>query len=413
MSIGNPHPSSLGPLKLLSDSSDRVYLDHNATTPVAAFLADKISEWLGHWGNPSSIHWTGRGPKALLRDAHRALAEALGCEPLELIFTSGGSESNNLAIKGVFLARQKKNLGLGRDQYLVSAVEHPSVMKSMERLAQQGADVQVIPVDRQGQIDLEAYKSMLSERTSLVSVMYANNETGHIFPIQEMAGLAHEVGALFHCDAVQALGKAPVNLKEWGVDLATFSAHKFYALKGSGLLYAKRGVNLESLISGGGQERGRRAGTENLLAIASLGAMSGYLSELGEATRRMRQLRDHMEAKIKSLIEGVHVTGETGPRVGNTSSLVIDRIDGETLLMNLDLAGFSVSTGAACSSGNPEPSPVLLAMGLSRLEAQSSLRISLGWTTTARDVERFIETLQKVVARLRDFKHGEQALLGL
>lgn len=412
MANGNPHPSSLGPFKPLTSQGDRVYLDYNATTPVMAELLPKIQEWLEHWGNPSSIHWSGRGPKALLRDSRRALAAALGCDALELVFTSGGSESNNLAIKGVFLSRLKRGV-VSRNQYLMSAVEHPSVQKAMEQLRLQGAVVETIAVDRKGQIDLEQFKKQLSPHTSLVSVMAANNETGHVMPIQEMARLTHEAGALFHCDAVQALGKLPIDLHNWDVDLATFSAHKFYALKGCGLLYVKRGVQLESLISGGGQERGRRAGTENLLSLAAFGAVVPHLVHLEDAVSKMRTLRDLFENEVLNEISGIQITGREGERLPNTSSLVLDRVDGETLLMNLDLRGFSVSTGAACSSGNPEPSPVLLNMGLSRREAQSSLRVSLGWSTSQEDIMRFVVNLKEVVARLRHFQHGHDAHLEL
>ncbi len=399
-----------------SSEMNRIYLDHNATTAPSSVVREHIGEWLESWGNPSSIHWSGRGPKALLRDARRSLGALLNCDPLEIIFTSGGSESNNLAIKGIHqalaLGRMRQIGGL-RNRYILSSVEHPSVMKPMLQLKSLGADVQFVPVDRDGKIDLDVYQSLLSPQTAMVSVMFANNETGHIFPIQKMAEMAHQVGALFHCDGVQALGKVAVNLKEWGVDLATFSGHKFYALKGVGLLYARRGLNLESLIAGGGQERGRRAGTENLLAIASIGAMAGLGAEILEKSRRMEELRNELESLISSRISGVHLTGAQYPRIANTSSMVIDGVDGETLLMNLDMRGFSVSTGAACSAGSSEPSPVLLAMGLSRREAQSSLRVSLGWETTREEIHLFVDALDQVVARLRSFRHGEEAMLGI
>ena len=243
--------------------------------------------------------------------------------------------------------------------------------------------------------------------------MLANNETGHILPIQKISEMAHSVGALVHCDAVQALGKIPLNLRELGIDLASFSGHKFYALKGSGVLYVRRGLNLPSLIHGGGQERGRRAGTENMMSIASLGLMCTKGDQIIGQALRLRELRDRMEARILSEIPGVVVTGPNHARLPGVSSMSIKDIDGETLLMNLDVRGFAVSTGAACSSGNPEPSPVLLAMGLTRDEAQSSLRLSLGWGTTDADVDRFVLALQEVVKRLRGFKHGEKFAYGV
>lgn len=391
----------------------RVYLDHNATTPPADFLQAKVGEWLTQWGNPSSIHWTGRGPKALLRESRRQVAAMLGCDSLEVVFTSGGSEANNLAIKGVFEAQRTGLTTSQRDHYLFSAVEHPSVHRTMAQLQVRGARVDLIEVNRQGELNLSQLESLLSERTALVSVMFANNETGHIFPIAKIAKMAHKVGALVHCDGVQALGKAHVDVRNWQVDLASFSGHKCYALKGCGVLYVRRNTRLESLIAGGGQERGRRAGTENLLAIAALAAMEKPMQQLTPRLEHMTTLREALEKRILARIDGIHLTGGESPRLANTSSLVIDNVDGETLLMNLDMQGFSVSTGAACSAGSPEPSPALLAMGLSRREAQSSLRLSLGWETTQTEIEAFVETLEKVVARLRSFRHGERAMLGV
>lgn len=387
-------------------------MDCNATTPVAGFLKPLINEWLEHWGNPSSIHWHGRGPKALLREARQNVARLIGCDPLEVIFTSGGSEANNLAIKGVVDSllesqadntqsplKKMKEIGI----LISSAVEHPSVMEAMKFLQKKGLSLEVLPVSRQGHLDLKRYEELLSSRVALVSVMYANNETGNVFPIKKMAKMAKAHGALFHCDAVQALGKAQINVRDWGVDLASFSAHKFYALKGCGVLYVRKGLRLTSLIHGGSQERKRRAGTENLLAIASLGAMSSQAEKISEKRLYMQELRDFLQDSLKQKISGLEVTGEEAPRLPNTLSVVIPGVDGETLLMNLDMKGFSVSTGAACSSGSPEPSPVLLAMGLTREEAQSSLRVSLGWSTTREQVESFIEELCLVVERLRAF----------
>ncbi|MCB0364546.1 MAG: cysteine desulfurase [Bdellovibrionaceae bacterium] len=391
---------------------DRIYLDHNATTPLAQGLGDELVVWCSRWGNPSSIHWDGRGPKTLLREARQNVAALVGSDPLEIIFTSGGSEANNLAIKGVFDSRRLNDFSgqrlSDRPRFLMSAVEHPSVRKTMEYIARQGADVHVIPVDRDGQIDLMAYDELLNEQTSLVSVMYANNETGNIFPVKKMAKMAHEVGALFHCDGVQALGKAVVDVKKWEVDLASFSGHKFYGLKGGGFLYASKGVHLESLIHGGGQERGRRAGTENVLSIASMGWMARFKSEVEQRAGETKDLRDHLESRITKEITGTSVTGREGKRLPNTSCVLIPGIDGETLLMNLDMKGFAVSTGAACSAGNPEPSPVLLAMGLSREEAQSTLRVSLGWGTTCEDINQFVDALKETVDRLRSL-HAEGA----
>lgn len=384
-----------------------LYFDFNATTPLDQDLKSKIPQWLEAWGNPSSIHWAGRGSKAILRESRRNIARLLNCDPLELIFTSGGSEANNLVLKGAV------SLPSIRNQIIISAVEHPSVVKAADSLRRKGWRVDLIPVNREGALDLLAFENLLSERTALVSVMFANNETGHIFPIQAVARMAHAAGALVHCDGVQALGKVKVDVREWSVDFASFSGHKFYALKGCGILFARKGMQLENLIHGGGQERGRRAGTENLLAIASLGEMATKSEQIMAHGKQMEQLRDHFELRVLKEITNVHVTGAQGVRVPNTSSLVIEGVDGETLLMNLDVRGFAVSTGAACSSGNPEPSPTLLAMGLTRAEAQSSLRVSLGWTSTIEEVDALVDTLKTVVAKLRSFKHGEAFAYGL
>lgn len=381
------------------------YFDHNATTPVSKEVLEALPEFAQSWGNPSSIHWGGRQPKNILRDARKALAEALNCSPLELVFTSGGSESNNTVIKGVFdhfqSSRCLESGKKSRFHYITTQVEHPSVMKSMEHLEKLGAKVSYIPVDRQGRLDMDFYKEHLSEETALVSVMYANNETGTLFPIREMAELAHQKGALFHMDAVQGFGKDVLDFKSLGIDFASISGHKFYSIKGSGALFIKKGHTLPSLICGGGQERHRRGGTENTLGIGAMGVMAKKASLVAVKSVFIGELRDHMEARILSEISEVKLTAAETPRLSNTSSLVIAGIDGETLLMSLDLKGFAVSTGAACSAGNPEPSPVLLAMGLSRAEAQSSLRVSLGWENTLQEVDLFVETLKSVVERLR------------
>ena len=363
--------------------------------------------WGDIWGNPSSIHWTGRGPKKVIREARESLAKTIGAAtPLEVIFTSGGSEANNLALKG-FFSTLKKSGGLEtKNELIISSVEHPCIIKQCEYLEKTyGIKVYRIPVSKEGVLDLQFYQDCLSEKTALVSVMYANNETGHIFPIKELARQAHAFGAKIHCDAVQSLGKTGFNVVDYDVDLATFSGHKFYALKGAGALYCKSQTQLDPLVHGGGQERGRRGGTENILAIASLGLMAEELLEVSQGVSEghgMKELRDLLEAKVIEQISNVEITGQGNLRLPNTTHLIIKGIDGETLLMNLDVEGFAVSTGAACSSGNSEPSPVLLAMGFSKLEAQSSLRVSLGWKTTKDEIEKFVAVLVKVVKRQRE-----------
>ncbi len=383
--------------------SARIYLDHNATTPISDDVRTHLLEWVQHWGNPSSIHDAGRGPKALLRESRDRIAKLVGASALELIFTAGGSEANNLAIKGVFETQEKlgrRGVAI-RTRYIFSEVEHPSILRTAEYLRERGAKVDFVRVSLEGRIDLDQYAKLLGPDVALVSVMIANNETGTLFPIREMAEMAHAHGALFHTDGVQALGKIPVDVRELGVDLASFAGHKFYSLKGAGFLYSRRGVTLESLIHGGGQERHRRGGTENALAIAALGLMASQKDLIAVKAEDMRTLRDHFETRVLAEIPFSRVTAGDSPRLPNTSSLVIPGVDGEILLMNLDIKGFAVSTGAACSSGSPEPSPTLLAMGLTRSEAQSSLRVGLGWSTTREQVDQFIEALIEVVAHLR------------
>ncbi len=380
---------------------DFIYLDHNATTPILAETEKFLHQNLLVFGNPSSIHWAGRKSKALVREARQNLSQLLKVSPLEIIFTSGASESNNTIIKTTFLHSMKKH-------FMCSSVEHPSVIKTMQYIQGLGAKVDFIPVNREGEIDLEFYKKHLTEDTALVSVMLANNETGTIFPIKEMAKLAREKGALFHTDAVQALGKYPFTLSELGVDYASFSGHKFYAMKGSGILYARKGVPQISLLHGGAQERYRRGGTENLMGISSFGEVAriANITCIQKKCDDIKVLRDHLEKRILSEISNVKITAGNTIRLSNTSSLILDQVDGETLLMNLDIKGYAVSTGAACSSGNPEPSPVLLAMGLTREEAQASLRISLGWENTLEQVDRFVDDLKISVQKIRNIANS-------
>ena len=380
-----------------------IYFDHNATTPVYDGVLERLAGWAELWGNPSSIHTHGRGPKSLRREAGRQLAHMLGCNPMELIFTSGGSEANNSAIKGVYNRERIKN-PLRSPCFVTSSVEHPSVLKTMMHLKELGCRVHVIPVDRNGTLDREAYEKALEDDVDLVSIMYANNETGVIFPIKELAQMAHERGALFHCDGVQALGKTDIDLQDWDVDMASFSGHKYYALKGCGLLYVKSGTSIENLIHGGSQERSRRAGTENTLAIASLGYMAQFKNEIASQAEKVRVLRDTLEEQIEKKITEVSFVARQSHRIPNTSSLIVEGVDESGLLISLDLKRYSLSAGTACSSGNLEPSPTLTAMGLTSDQVQSSLRISLGWANTREEVDRFVDDLVIIVQRLRDVK---------
>lgn len=412
------------------ENSHRIYLDHNATTPLHPQVIAEMPTLLQDWGNPSSVHTSSRGPKFILRETRRLFAEIFNCSPLEIIFNSGASEGNNTVLKSVWETVCQENNQENnqvKNEFIISAVEHPSVKKTAEYLQSLGAVVHLIPVNRDGDLDLDFIRSHLNSKTALVSCMFANNETGTLFPIKAIAKMIEDFNTqncsqnniknpstrpvLFHVDCVQALGKELVNLKELGVDYATFSAHKFYALKGCGVLYVKKSSPYINLVHGGGQERGRRGGTENILAIATLKVVLENLLMNSEVVtvknQEIRILRDYLEAEIQKQISGITITAKKSLRVANTSSLVVGGVDGDTLLMSLDIAGFSISTGAACSSGNPEPSPVLLALGLSREEAQSSLRISLGWGTTKIDIDDFICALKAVIERVRLAHHKE------
>ncbi len=379
-------------------------MDHNATTPPDSAVLTKLSSWALDWGNPSSIHQHGRGPKTRLREARDSVSKMIGASSLETIFTSCGSESNTMAVRGALSALQKK--GDPRRHILSSALEHPSLRRTFDALKLEGYDVELVPVDRSGRVNEKDVEARLRpNETVLVSFMLVNNETGVIQPIKEITRAAKTVGALVHTDAVQALGKIKVDVKELGVDYASFAGHKFYALRGAGVLYSARGAPLDPLVYGGGQERHRRGGTENILSIASLGFMCSRSDEVEGRAETIRELRNYFESRVLLEIPEASITCLESPRVASTSSLLLPGTDGETLLMSLDMDGFSVSTGAACSSGSPEPSPVLLAMGLTREEAQCSLRVGLGWSTTREEIELFIETLKRVVTRLRGLRN--------
>lgn len=383
----------------------RIYLDYNATTPIWPSYGEKLQGFVkiqdSPWGNPSSIHWASREAKVILRETRQMIADQLRCSPLEIIFNSGGSEGNNTVLK-TFLFQFLKNPQ--RKRILISSVEHPSVLKTAEFLSSFGMIIEKIPVSREGNLDESFIQKTLQaygNEVALVSVMAANNETGVIHNIKKIASWAHAVGAYMHSDMVQMLGKEPVNLKELDVDYASFSLHKIYCAKGSGFLFVKKNSPFENLIHGGGQERHRRGGTENLFSLSCAHNILPHYSEILQSTQNLKSLRDHFEKQIQERVSGVTITASAQSRLANTSHLTIEGVDGEVLLLSLDLEGFAVSTGAACSSGSPEPSPVLLNMGFAPAEAQKSLRVSLGALTKEEEVEKFIETLVQTVERLR------------
>ena len=382
---------------MLKFAKSPVYLDHNATTAPRPLAIKEAKTALKFWGNPSSVHQTARYAKALQWSARQNLSRFLDCHPLEIIFTSGASESNNHALKALFQNPSQNN----RNELIISSVEHPSVLSVADFLSRKGVKVHKIPVSKQGLLDEDFFTEHLSEKTLLVSIMAANNETGVLFPIKKLAQKAQQKGALFHSDMVQLLGKHNLSLKDWAVDLASFSAHKFYGLKGCGLLYCKKGIPLESFIHGGPQERGRRAGTENLPGIAAFGAVAKEGYKILKKHKQIKILRDEMEKDILSSLSGVQVVGAKSPRLNNTSCLLISGVDGETLLMNLDLKGIAVSVGSACGSGKMESSAVLTAMGWGVPSSFGSVRISLGYGTSKKQVSYFKKIFIKTVNRLR------------
>ena len=377
----------------------RIYLDHNATTPVAPPVADATAHALRTvFGNPSSVHAYGQEAKTALDDARSAVARLIGAEPTEIVFTSGGSESNNLAVRGVAEAAA----GSGRRRLVAGAIEHEAILRTLKALDGNGRTTALVAVDRSGVVAPDRLAEALTDDTALVSVMHANNEIGTIQPVAELAALAHEHGAVVHTDAVQSVGKIPVDVRRLGVDLLSLSGHKFNGPKGAGALWVRRGTRMHAQLTGGRQERNRRAGTENLPAIVGLGAAARRLLEAPEkGPDDVAGLRDRLEAGILGEVPGTAVNGGGSPRVGNTSNISFDGVEAESLLIALDLEGIAVSTGSACSSGTLEPSHVLRAMGFSPHRAQSSIRFSLGLGNTRADVDRVVEVLPGIVGRLR------------
>lgn len=377
----------------------RIYLDHNATTPVAPEAADRMVRVLTDgWGNASSIHHFGQQAKAALDEARASIAALLNAEAAEVVFTAGGTESDNLAIRGAAEAMEPS----GRTHLVTTSIEHEAVLATMKALGRRGWHVTVLPVDASGIVSVEAAREAITDKTALVSVMHANNEIGTIQPVADIAAIARERGALMHTDAVQSAGKIPVDVKALGVDLVSIAGHKFYGPKGSGALWIRRGVRLVSTLTGGRQERGRRAGTENVAALAGMG-VAADLARRGMADEgpRLAALRDRLESGLMGRISGTERNGAASPRVPNTANVSIDRIESESVLIGLDLAGIAVSSGSACSSGTLEPSHVLKAMGLPHLRTLGSIRFSLGASNTDADVDRVLDTLPALVEKLR------------
>jgi len=378
----------------------RIYLDHNATTPPAAEVVDRMAAALrDQFGNPSSVHHFGQMAKAALDDARSAAAALVGGDPSEIVFTSSGTESDNFAIRGVAEALEVT----GKRHLIASAIEHEAVLNTFKALARRGWKTTLLPVDQSGIVAPEALEAALTDDTALVTVMHANNEIGTIQPVAQLARLAKSRGAIFHTDAVQTAGKIPVDVKALGVDLLSLSAHKFYGPKGAGALWIRRGVRLQTPMTGGKQERGRRAGTENVAGIVGLGVAAQLARDkMAAEGDRLAALRDRLEQGVLQSVGGTAINGDRSTRVPNTTNISFDRIEAESLLIALDLAGIAVSTGSACSSGTLEPSHVLKAMGFPAHRTQNSIRFSLGAANTDADVARVIEVLPGVVEKLRN-----------
>lgn len=375
-----------------------IYLDHNATTPLDRRVFEAMVPYLQErWGNPSSPYRFGNQARAAIEQARKDIADNLGCQQTELLFCSSGTESDNLALRGVARALRSKG-----GHIVTSAIEHHAVFHTCRALEDEGFGVSYVPVTPDGIVDLATLAASLRSDTILVSVMHANNETGVIQPVEEIAALARKRGIVFHSDAVQAVGRLPRSLTELGADLVTFSGHKLYGPKGAAALYVRRDTPLAPVMTGGAQERGLRAGTENVAGIVGFAAAVALtFEEAASETARLRDLRDHLEREVTSRIPGVRINGTTAPRIPNTSSLSFQDIDGESIVLGLDVQDICVSTGSACSTGELEPSHVLRAMGLSPREAQGTIRLSLGRGTHKEDIDTTVRALGQTVARLR------------
>ncbi len=377
----------------------RIYLDHNATTPVDAVAAEAMIGALQHlFGNASSVHYYGQQAKSALDEARSAVSSLIGAEPAEVIFTSGGTEADNFAIRGVAEALEPT----GRKHLVTCGIEHEAVLNAYKALARRGWKTTVVPLDPTGIVSLDRVREAVTDETALVSVMHANNEIGTIQPIAGLADIAHARGALFHTDAVQSAGKIPVDVRALGVDILSVSAHKFYGPKGIGALWVRRGVRLSPFLNGGKQERNRRAGTENVPGAIGMGVAARLAAQKLDAEAvRLSALRDRLESGVLAAVPNTEVNGDRAARVPNTTNISFDRIEAESLLIALDLEGVAVSTGSACSSGTLEPSHVLKAMILSSHRAQNSIRFSLGASNTSEQIDHVISILPRIVAKLR------------
>lgn len=385
----------------------RIYLDHNATTPIRPeVLAAMLPYLTGEFGNASSIHAYGQNAREAVEHARSAVAALVGARAADIMFTSGGTESNNQAILGAVAATPGKI-----KHVITSAIEHVAVLDPCKALAKGGAEVTFLPVDRDGLVNPDDVRRAMRPETALISIMLANNEIGTIEPIEEIGKIAAQQGITFHTDAVQAAGKIPIAVDKLGVNLLSLAAHKFSGPKGVGALYIRKGTHLEPLLYGGHSERDRRPGTEDVAAIAGMGkAAELALAEISDQRARIGGLRDRLEQGLLDRVPHCWVNAARAPRVPNTSNLTFPFIEGEAMVIALDLKGLACSTGAACSSGAVEPSHVLLALGLAPEDARATLRLSLGHQTTEEEINFALETIPPVIERLRQLSPTVQKL---
>jgi cysteine desulfurase len=388
----------------------RIYLDNNATTPVhPAVLEAMLPYFSGEFGNPSSAHHFGQRAKQAIEHARESVAALIGARPAEIVFTSGGTEADNAAIFGVVghSVRTRGKSGGAAPHVITTAIEHEAVLKTCHALEERGVSVTYVRAGSDGVIRADAIRAAVRPETMLISVMRANNEIGTLQPIEEIGAMVAEAGAagtdiLLHTDAVQAAGKVAIEVNRLGVDLLSLSAHKFYGPKGVGALYVRKGTELDPFVQGGGNERGRRAGTENVAAIVGMGKAAELArSELTEISARFLELRDRLEEGLRARIAGARVNGDVTRRVPNTSNLMLPGVESESLVIALDLAGLACSAGAACSSGAVDPSHVLTAIGLTAAQARASVRFSVGRMNTREEIERALEIIPAAVARQR------------
>ena len=375
-----------------------VYADNAATTKLSPAVLEAMMPYLTEeYGNPSSLYRFGNHAKRAIEQARKEVADVLGAEPFEILFTGGGTEADNW-VKEIMRSLKAR----GKNHFITSAVEHHALLHSAQRLQKEGFEVTFIPVDREGQIDPEQVRAAIRPETGLVSIMFANNEIGTIYPIKEIGAICRQAGVLFHTDAVQAAGHLPINVKEMNIDLLSLSAHKFHGPKGVGAFYCRRGIPLPSLIDGGAQERGKRAGTENVAGIVGLGAALRLANEeMSEASARVSAMRDRLIDGILKTVPMCRLNGPRHNRLPGNCNISFLGIEGESLLLRLDLAGIAASSGSACASSSLDPSHVLLAIGLPHEVAHGSVRLSLSDYNTEEDVDYILEKLPEIVSTLR------------